>query len=264
MGRLQGLGRRGSGCRTGAATGADHDRRRRGQPQRARAGDDEDGDEVQERVVERRAGAGKEPDDQGERGDADHCGHEVARDDVGAIDRAPGGIEMRLVQEAQGSKPPIARLADVIASYFVPAVIGIATLTLIVWLLAGPSPALNYALLNFVAVLVIACPCALGLATPTAIMVGTGRGAENGILIRDGASLETAHKLTTIVLDKTGTITEGSPSLIETLASDGEVDGATRCCACRRSRARLGAPARPSHGARRRRARLRRGDRPRL
>ncbi len=132
---------------------------------------------------------------------------------------------VRLVQEAQGSKPPIARLADVIASYFVPAVIGIATLTLIVWLLAGPSPALNYALLNFVAVLVIACPCALGLATPTAIMVGTGRGAEYGILIRDGASLETAHKLTTIVLDKTGTITEGSPSLIETLAFDGEVDG---------------------------------------
>ncbi len=128
---------------------------------------------------------------------------------------------VRLVQEAQGSKPPIARLADVIASYFVPAVIGIATVTLIVWLLAGPSPALNYALLNFVAVLVIACPCALGLATPTAIMVGTGRGAEHGILIRDGRSLETAHKLTTIVLDKTGTITEGAPSVVEAFALDG-------------------------------------------
>ena len=128
---------------------------------------------------------------------------------------------VRLVQEAQGSKPPIARLADVIASYFVPVVIGIATVTLIVWLFAGPSPALNYALLNFVAVLVIACPCALGLATPTAIMVGTGRGAESGILIRDGRSLETAHKLTTIVLDKTGTITEGSPSVTEALAFDG-------------------------------------------
>ena len=132
---------------------------------------------------------------------------------------------VRLVQEAQGSKPPIARLADMIAGYFVPAVIGIATVTLIVWLLAGPSPALNYALLNFVAVLVVACPCALGLATPTAIMVGTGRGAESGILIRDGQSLETAHKLTTIVLDKTGTITEGSPSVTETLAFDGVAGG---------------------------------------
>ena len=131
---------------------------------------------------------------------------------------------VRLVQEAQGSKPPIARLADVIAGYFVPAVIGIATVTLIVWLIAGPSPALNYALLNFVAVLVIACPCALGLATPTAIMVGTGRGAEHGILIRDGQSLETAHKLTTIVLDKTGTITEGAPSVTEALALDGVFD----------------------------------------
>jgi Cu+-exporting ATPase len=131
---------------------------------------------------------------------------------------------VRLVQEAQGSKPPIARLADVIAGYFVPVVIGIATITLIVWLLTGPGPALNYALLNFVAVLVIACPCALGLATPTAIMVGTGRGAESGILIRDGQSLETAHKLTTIVLDKTGTITEGSPSVTEVLALDGLVD----------------------------------------
>jgi Cu+-exporting ATPase len=118
---------------------------------------------------------------------------------------------VRLVEEAQGSKPPIARLADVIASYFVPAVIGVATLTLVVWLVFGPEPALTYALLNFVAVLVIACPCALGLATPTAIMVGTGKGAENGILIRDGASLETAHKLDAVVLDKTGTITEGRP-----------------------------------------------------
>jgi Cu+-exporting ATPase len=132
---------------------------------------------------------------------------------------------VRLVQEAQGSKPPIARLADVIVSYFVPAVIGIATATLIVWLAFGPDPALNYALLNFVAVLVIACPCALGLATPTAVMVGTGRGAESGILIRDGQSLETAHKLTTIVLDKTGTITEGRPSVTELLAADGDRKG---------------------------------------
>ncbi len=122
---------------------------------------------------------------------------------------------VRLVEQAQGSKPPIARLADVIAAWFVPAVIVIATVTLVVWLVFGPSPALNYALLNFVAVLVIACPCALGLATPTAIMVGTGKGAENGVLIRDGAALETAHKLSTVVLDKTGTITEGKPRVTD-------------------------------------------------
>jgi P-type Cu+ transporter len=124
---------------------------------------------------------------------------------------------VRLVEQAQGSKPPIARMADVIASYFVPIVIGIATVTFVVWLVFGPSPALNYALLNFVAVLVIACPCALGLATPTAIMVGTGKGAENGVLIRDGASLETAHRLQTVVLDKTGTITEGRPSVTDVI-----------------------------------------------
>ncbi len=122
---------------------------------------------------------------------------------------------VRLVEQAQGSKPPIARLADVIAAWFVPAVIVIATVTLVVWLVFGPSPALNYALLNFVAVLVIACPCALGLATPTAIMVGTGKGAENGVLIRDGAALETAHKLDVVVLDKTGTITEGKPRVTD-------------------------------------------------
>ena len=97
---------------------------------------------------------------------------------------------IRLVQEAQGSKPPIARMADVIASYFVPAVFVIATITFIIWMIFGPSPAFTYALLNFVAVLVIACPCALGLATPTAIMVGTGKGAENGVLIRGGDGMK--------------------------------------------------------------------------
>ena len=134
---------------------------------------------------------------------------------------------VRLVEQAQGSKPPIARMADVIAAWFVPAVIAVATVTLIVWLLFGPSPSLNYALLNFVAVLVIACPCALGLATPTAIMVGTGKGAENGVLIRDGAALETAHKLDAVVLDKTGTITEGKPRVTDVVlfgSGDG-VDG---------------------------------------
>ena len=136
---------------------------------------------------------------------------------------------VRLVEQAQGSKPPIARLADVIAAYFVPAVIVIATITLIVWLVFGPSPALNYALLNFVAVLVIACPCALGLATPTAIMVGTGKGAENGVLIRDGAALETAHKLDVVVLDKTGTITEGKPRVTDVvLFGPGDEAGGAR------------------------------------
>ena len=116
---------------------------------------------------------------------------------------------IRLVEEAQGSKAPIQRLADVVASFFVPAVIGIAVLTFVVWCVFGPQPAFTFALLNFVAVLIIACPCALGLATPTAIMVGTGKGAENGILIRSGESLETAHKVTTVVFDKTGTLTQG-------------------------------------------------------
>ena len=132
---------------------------------------------------------------------------------------------IKLVERAQGGKPPIARMADVIASYFVPIVIGIATVTLVVWLLVGPAPVLNYALLNFVAVLVIACPCALGLATPTAIMVGTGKGAVSGILIRNGESLETAHKLQTVVLDKTGTITEGRPGVTDVLAGPGASDG---------------------------------------
>ena len=128
---------------------------------------------------------------------------------------------IHLVEQAQGSKPPIARLADVIAAYFVPAVIGIASLTFVVWLFFGPSPSLNYALLNFVAVLVIACPCALGLATPTAIMVGTGKGAENGVLIRDGGALETAHKLDAVVLDKTGTLTEGRPRVTDVVLFGG-------------------------------------------
>ncbi len=126
---------------------------------------------------------------------------------------------IRLVQEAQGSKPPIARLVDVIASYFVPVVILIAIITFIVWYLFGPHPALTYAFLNFVAVLIIACPCALGLATPTSIMVGTGKGAENGILIRGAEALETAHQLNTIVLDKTGTLTRGEPSVTDVIGS---------------------------------------------
>jgi Cu+-exporting ATPase len=128
---------------------------------------------------------------------------------------------IKMVEEAQGSKPPIARLADIISSYFVPAVIGIAIITFIVWYFFGPAPALTYAVLNFVAVLIIACPCALGLATPTSIMVGTGKGAENGVLIRGGEALETAHRLTAIVMDKTGTLTKGEPSVTDIVESDG-------------------------------------------
>jgi Cu+-exporting ATPase len=127
---------------------------------------------------------------------------------------------IRLVEEAQGSKAPIQRLADRVAGVFVPTVIGIAVLTFLVWLAVGPSPAFLFAMLNFVAVLIIACPCALGLATPTAIMVGTGKGAELGILIRNGASLETAHKLTTVVFDKTGTLTKGEPEVTDILRDE--------------------------------------------
>jgi len=122
---------------------------------------------------------------------------------------------IKLVEEAQGSKAPIQRLADIISAYFVPAVIVIATITFILWYLWGPAPALTFALLNFVAVLIIACPCALGLATPTAIMVGTGKGAENGVLIRSGEALETAHKIKAIILDKTGTLTQGKPMVTD-------------------------------------------------
>lgn len=126
---------------------------------------------------------------------------------------------VRMVQDAQGSKAPIARLADVISGIFTPIVICIAIATFVVWFVAAPVDVrLTMALVNFVSVLIIACPCALGLATPTAIMVGTGRGAEHGILIKGGESLEMAHRLQTIVLDKTGTITRGQPVLTEVLA----------------------------------------------
>ena len=126
---------------------------------------------------------------------------------------------VRLVEEAQGSKAPIQRLADVIASYFVPMVIGIAIITFIIWYFVGPAPALTFALLNFVAVLIIACPCALGLATPTAIMVGTGKGAEHGVLIRSAEALERSHKIRTVLLDKTGTLTQGEPKVTDVIAA---------------------------------------------
>jgi Cu+-exporting ATPase len=125
---------------------------------------------------------------------------------------------VQLVQEAQGSKPPIQRFADQIASIFVPTVIGIATLAFFLWWSIGPDPALTFAILTFVAVLIIACPCALGLATPTAIMVGTGRGAEQGILIRHAEALETAYRIDTVVLDKTGTLTLGTPTVTDVIS----------------------------------------------
>jgi P-type Cu+ transporter len=128
---------------------------------------------------------------------------------------------MRMVEEAQGTKAPIQRLADRISGVFVPVVAAIAALTFVVWLVFGPEPAFTLALLNFVAVLIIACPCAMGLATPTSIMVGTGTGAEYGILIKGGEALEAAHKLTTVVLDKTGTLTRGEPELTEVIATNG-------------------------------------------
>ena len=127
---------------------------------------------------------------------------------------------VRLVEDAQGSRAPIQRLADVVASYFVPVVIGVAALVFVVWLVLGPPPSYVYAIMTAVAVLIIACPCALGLATPTAIMVGIGKGAEFGILVRDAESLETAHKVEVVLMDKTGTVTEGRPAVTDVVAPD--------------------------------------------
>lgn len=124
---------------------------------------------------------------------------------------------IKLVEDAQGSKAPIAKLADVISAYFVPIVIMLAIIASLGWLIAGETPV--FALTIFIAVLVIACPCALGLATPTAIMVGTGKGAENGVLIKGGEALETTHQIKTIVFDKTGTITEGKPVVTDIITN---------------------------------------------
>jgi Cu+-exporting ATPase len=124
---------------------------------------------------------------------------------------------IQLVEQAQGSKAPIQRLADIIASYFVPAVMFVAIGTFIIWYNVGPTPALTFSLVNAVSVLIIACPCALGLATPLSIMVASGKGAQNGILIRSAAALSTAHKLQTLVLDKTGTITRGKPTMTDAI-----------------------------------------------
>jgi P-type Cu+ transporter len=147
---------------------------------------------------------------------------------IGATLNQTGGFVMRtdkvgadtllaqivhLVAQAQRSRAPIQALADKVAAYFVPAVVGIAVLTAVLWMVAGPDPRITYAITNAVAVLIIACPCALGLATPMSIMVGVGRGAELGVLVRDAATLQRAEKVTHLVTDKTGTLTAGRPEL---------------------------------------------------
>ncbi|MFZ5475900.1 MAG: copper-transporting P-type ATPase [Myxococcota bacterium] len=132
---------------------------------------------------------------------------------------------VHLVGEAQRSRAPIQRLADVVSAWFVPGVVLAAVATFVVWALVGPEPRLAYALVNAVAVLIIACPCALGLATPMAVMVGTGRGALAGVLVRDAEALETMERVDTLVVDKTGTLTEGRPALARVIALDGDADG---------------------------------------
>jgi len=128
---------------------------------------------------------------------------------------------VRMVREAQRSRAPIQRLADKVASWFVPAVLLVAVLTCLAWALFGPEPRLAHALVNAVAVLIIACPCALGLATPMSIMVGTGRGASEGVLIKNAEALETMEKMDTLIVDKTGTLTKGKPRLISVVTTDG-------------------------------------------
>jgi P-type Cu+ transporter len=128
---------------------------------------------------------------------------------------------VRLVAQAQGSRAPIQRLADVVTGWFVPAVLGLAAVTFVVWLVAGPAPSFNLAVVNAVAVLIIACPCALGLATPTSIMVGTGKGADAGILFRDAEALERLGSVGVVVLDKTGTLTEGRPRVTDVVWANG-------------------------------------------
>jgi Cu+-exporting ATPase len=128
---------------------------------------------------------------------------------------------VRLVRDAQGSRAPIQRLADAVTGVFVPLVLGLAALTFVAWLLLGPAPAFNLALVNAIAVLIIACPCALGLATPTSIMVGTGKAAESGVLFRNAEALERLHKVRVVVVDKTGTLTEGRPRVTDVVRGPG-------------------------------------------
>jgi P-type Cu+ transporter len=131
---------------------------------------------------------------------------------------------VEMVAQAQRSRAPIQRLVDVVAGYFVPAVVAVAVLAFIVWSIAGPSPAMAFALVAAVSVLIIACPCALGLATPMSIMVGTGRGAQMGVLIKNAEALERFAKVDTLVVDKTGTLTEGKPRLVAVVPAPGVDD----------------------------------------
>jgi Cu+-exporting ATPase len=129
---------------------------------------------------------------------------------------------VKMVSQAQRTRAPIQRLADVVSAYFVPLVVGVAVLTFIAWAWLGPEPRMAYALLNAVAVLIIACPCALGLATPMSIMVATGRGATAGVLVKNAEALEAMEKVDTVVVDKTGTLTEGKPRLVSVVAAPGQ------------------------------------------
>ena len=151
-----------------------------------------------------------------------------------------------MVRDAQGSRASIQRLVDVVAGYFVPAVMLVAFVTFAAWTLASADPELNRSIAAAVAVLIIACPCALGLATPTSIMVGTGKGAEFGVLIRNAETLETAHRIDTIVFDKTGTLTHGQPSLAEIRPAPGFTDR-TSLGPCRLRRKPLRASRGPGH-----------------
>src|SRR6185503_12078509 len=128
---------------------------------------------------------------------------------------------VRMVSEAQRSRAPIQRLADTVSSYFVPSVIAAAIITFVVWSQTGPQPRLAYAVVNAVSVLIIACPCALGLATPMSIMVGTGRAAAAGVLFKNAEALEVLEKVDTLIVDKTGTVTEGKPRVTSVVALNG-------------------------------------------
>ncbi len=171
---------------------------------------------------------------------------------IGATVNGTGGLLMRtekigadtllaqivkMVAEAQRSRAPIQKLVDVVAGYFVPAVIIVAVITFIVWGLFGPEPAIAYAMINAVAVLIIACPCALGLATPMSIMVGMGKGATIGVLIKDAEALEVMQKVDTLVVDKTGTLTEGKPKLVSVFANPGFQEDENLCLAASLERA---------------------------
>ena len=156
-----------------------------------------------------------------------------------------------MVAEAQRSRAPIQRLADRVAAIFVPAVIVIAVVAFVVWALVGPDPKFAHALIVAVSVLIIACPCALGLATPMSIMVGVGRGARLGVLIKNAEALERLEKVDTLVVDKTGTLTEGRPTVTRVVPSDGWAEADVLRLAAAVERA-VGAPAGPGHRGRRR------------